>query len=515
MKRLFLGCLFVFVTFSLYAQSPVISYPTVNIFTVNQAISPLLPTNDGGSIPSQPIVSTFAGSGVAGAQDSTGANAAFNLPTVVTLDNQNNLIVVDRSNHKIRKITPQGEVTTLAGTGIAGAQDGPGNAATFRYPDGAVVDSHGNIFVTDQSNHKIRKIDTNGVVSTFAGTGVGGFQDGTGSVAKFFYPAGMAIDANDNLYIADYSNHKIRMITPAGMVSTYAGTFAGNVDGDTATARFNGPTGVCLDSFGNVYVADYGNHKIRKISTSGTITTFAGNGTAGAADGVSASATFYHPAIVAADSNNELFVTDQYNHKIRKISPEGVVTTYAGTGEVGSNNDKAILATFNSPTGIVVDPNDRLYIADYANHKIRKIQAYGYTISPNLPAGLQFNKATGAITGQPLEVTPATDYVVTAENQDGSSSFTFSIEVQANLAVNEVADDELKAFPNPVKEKFTISGLTETSEIVLLNVLGQTVKKMKTTAFEQVIEVAQWESGMYLCRITSETGMKEIKILKQ
>ena len=221
-------------------------------------------------------------------------------------------------------------------------------------------------------------------------------------------------------------------------MSTYAGTIAGNVDGNTATARFNGPTGVCLDSQGNLYVADYGNHKIRKVDTSGMITTFAGNGTAGATDGTATTATFYYPAIVAVNSNDELFVTDQNNHKIRKISPTGVVTTYAGTGVAGANDEKATFSTFNSPTGIVVGPNDKMYIADYANHKIRKIQTYGYAITPNLPAGLNFNKNTGIITGQPLEPSPATDYTVIAENQDGSSTFTFSIEVQATLAVTEV-----------------------------------------------------------------------------
>lgn len=515
MKRLFKVYLFVFFTFSLYAQSPVISYPTSTVLMVNQTIDPITPTNNGGSILSQPIVSTLAGSGLPGTQDSNGAGATFNLPTVVTLDHQNNIIVVDRSNHKIRKVTPQGIVTTLAGTGVAGAQDGPGASATFRYPDGAVVDSQGNIYITDQSNHKIRKIDTNGIVSTFAGTGTAGFQDGAASEAKFFYPAGMAIDADDNLYIADYSNHKIRVITPAGVVSTYAGTIAGNVDGNLATAQFNGPTGVCLDSQGNLYVADYGNHKIRKVDTSGMITTFAGNGTAGATDGTATAATFYYPAIVAANSNNELFVTDQNNHKIRKISPTGVVTTYAGTGVAGANDEKATSSTFNSPTGIVVGPNDKMYIADYANHKIRKIQTYGYVITPNLPAGLNFNKNTGVITGQPLEPSPATDYTVIAENQDGSSTFTFSIEVQATLAVNEVVANVLKVYPNPAKDTVTLSGMTEASEIILLNTLGQEVKKITATAFEQTIDLARNESGMYICKITSASGSREIKILKQ
>lgn len=515
MTRLLKVNLFVFITFSLFAQSPDISYTTPNIFSVNQSITPLAPTNNGGTIPSQPIVSTLAGSGLAGTQDLNGINAAFNLPTVVTLDHQGNIIVVDRSNHKIRKITPQGTVTTLAGTGVAGAQDGPGNTATFRYPDGAVVDSQGNIFITDQSNHKIRKIDTNGQVTTFAGTGSAGFLDGTGASAKFFYPAGMAIDANDNLYIADYSNHKIRVITPAGVVSTYAGTVAGNADGNNTTARFNGPTGVCLDSSGNLYVADYGNHKIRKVDTSGMITTLAGNGTAGSADGTTTSATFYYPSIIASNSNNELFVTDQNNHKIRKITATGAVSTFAGTGVAGANDEKASSSTFNSPTGIVIGANDKMYIADYANHKIRKIQTYSYTISPSLPTGLSFNKITGAITGQPLEASPMTDYTVTAENQYGSSTFIVAIEVQANLSTQAFSESGLKVYPNPVKDKLTIFHHEEISEVVVINALGQEVKKVNTGALEHIIDLSNYQSGLYLCRITSISGTQEIKVLKQ
>lgn len=515
MTRLIKVCFFVFITFSLFAQSPDIAYTTPNILTVNQSINPLVPTNNGGTIPSQPLVSTLAGSGLIGALDLNGANAGFNLPTVVTLDNLGNIIVVDRSNHKIRKITPQGVVTTLAGTGVAGAQDGPGDTATFRYPDGAVVDSHGNIFITDQSNHKIRKIDTNGQVTTFAGTGLAGYQDGTGLSAKFFYPAGMAIDAADNLYIADYSNHKIRMISPAGVVSTLAGTVAGNADGNNVTARFNGPTGLCFDSSGNLYVADYGNHKIRKVDTSGMTTTLAGNGTVGSADGNAVSATFHYPSIIASNGNDELFVTDQNNHKIRKITTAGVVSTFAGTGVAGANDEKASSATFNSPTGIVVGKNNKMYIADYANHKIRKIQTYSYTISPNLPAGLSFNSITGAITGQPLEASPMTDYTVTAENQYGVSTFMVSIEVQANLGAHSFSSSGLKVYPNPVQDELTITHNEEISEVVLLNTLGQEVKKIKTGALEHRIDLSHYQSGMYLCRITSVSGTKEIKVLKQ
>ncbi|HNP32351.1 MAG TPA: hypothetical protein PKN96_03570, partial [Flavobacterium sp.] len=249
-----------------YSQAPNISYNTPNVFTVGQSITNLNPTNTGGIVIAQTLVSTFAGSGSVGSVNANGTSASFNLPTVVTLDSSGNVFVVDRSNHKIRKITPNGDVTTFAGSGSIGSADGVGTAASFKYPDGAVFDSHDNLFVSDQSNHKIRKITPDGTVSTFAGSGSIGAVDAVGTAASFYYPAGMAVDADDNLYVADYGNNKIRKITPDGTVTTFAGTgVAGVAEGDVSTAQFNGATGVCVDSFGNVFVADYYNNKIRKI----------------------------------------------------------------------------------------------------------------------------------------------------------------------------------------------------------------------------------------------------------
>ena len=188
-------------------------------------------------MPNAPFVTTVAGNGSFGAIDANGVSARFNYPTVVTLDNYGNIIVVDRSNHKIRNIDLNNEVTTISGNGTIGSQDGLISTSTYNYPDGAVVDSNGNIFITDQSNHKIRKISTTGIVSTFAGSGVAGFLDGVGVSARFYYPAALAIDALDNLIIADYSNHRIRKITPDGNVKTIVGRIITNpffLDGNSS-----------------------------------------------------------------------------------------------------------------------------------------------------------------------------------------------------------------------------------------------------------------------------------------
>lgn len=500
---------------SFYGQAPQISYTTPNTFLVNQTIVPLVPNNTGGLVPNQPLVFTFAGTGVIGATDGTGTVASFNLPTVVTTYNSNTVVVVDRSNHKIRKITADGTVTTLAGTGAIGALDGPALLATFRYPDGAVADSQGNIFISDQSNHKIRKIDTNGMVSTFAGSGVAGFLDGAGTTAKFYYPAGMAIDADDNLYVADFSNHRIRKITPGGVVTTYAGlAAAGAVDGNVSVAKFNGPTGVCVDASGNVFVADYYNQKIRKIDVFGNVTTVAGTGIAGATDGPAATATFNYPAIVAVDALSNLFVTDEGNHKIRKITAFGAVTTFAGTGTAGAVDAVATSAMFNSPTGVCVANDGTVYVADYGNHKIRKISTYGYSVSPALPEGLLLNSVTGEISGTPTQVALMTDYTITATNASGSSSFVVSIEV-GTLGAEMFDAKRIKVYPNPVSEVLYVTAKEDIEKISVFNLVGQKVKEFDSEAATHPLDFHAFSKGSYLLKIETVSGIKEICIMKQ
>ena len=212
-------------------------------------------------------------------------------------------------------------VTTLAGSGSEGSVDGTGIAASFKYPKGVAVDSIGNVYAADQGNHKIRKITSIGVVSTLAGSGAGGSVDGTGIAASFYYPKGVAVDSIGNVYVADGGN-KIRKITPSGVVSTLAGSGSeGSVDGTGIAARFSYPQGVAVDSIGNVYVACNGNHKIRKITPSGVVTTLAGSGSLGSVDGTGIAASFIYPMCVAVDSIGNVYVADGGN-KIRKITPQ-------------------------------------------------------------------------------------------------------------------------------------------------------------------------------------------------
>jgi sugar lactone lactonase YvrE len=334
-------------------------------------------------------VTTLAGNGDIGfndSTDSTGATARFYYPDGVAVDGSGNVYVADGNNQKIRKISPAGNVTTLAGNGNSGfsdSTDGTGATAKFTYPNGVAVDSNGNVFVADTGNHKIRKITPSGNVTTFAG-GNQGFSDstdGTGATAQFNFPSGVAVDTAGNVYVADSNNQKIRKISLTGNVTTLAGGnsgFSDSTDGTGATAMFFGPIGVSVDSSGNVYVADMNNQKIRKISPAGNVTTLAGGnqGFNDSTDGTGATAQFSSPQGVAVDNSGNVYVSDGGNNKIRKITSAGNVSTLAGSnnGFSDSTDGTGATAQFSSPQGVAVDNSGKVYVADVNNQRIRKIE---------------------------------------------------------------------------------------------------------------------------------------------
>lgn len=326
---------------------------------------------------------TFAGPGPLGAGwfDGTGGEARFNSPGSIARDANGNLYLADSKNNTIRKITPDGSVTTLAGlAGVTGSTDGQGGAARFNSPFGIAVDGSGTIYVSDSGSHVIRKVSPSGNVTTFAGTpGVSGTANGTGSAARFNVPRGIVLDSGNNLYVADANNNVIRKITPDGVVSTFAGSMGnpGNADKTGTAASFRSPLGIAIDGNGNLYVADTSNDTIRKITPAGAVSTLAGSAQAsGSSDGTNQTARFNQPYNLVVDANANVYVTDTYNHTIRKITPEGVVTTPLGAAGVpGSVDDTGTAARFNYPIGITLDGNANLYIADFANNSIRKVSA--------------------------------------------------------------------------------------------------------------------------------------------
>jgi len=324
------------------------------------------------------MVTTLAGkAGVKGSTDGTGATARFDVPQAIAIDAAGNLYVADY--YAVRKVTPAGVVTTFAGKGgVKGSADGRGSAARFDELCGIVRNAAGDLYVTDNHNHTIRKITPAGVVTTFAGkAGVAGSADGSLATARFDYPVGIAINAARDIYISDWGANTIRKITPAGQVTTLAGKAgkSGFADGTGAAARFDNPAGICLDAAGDLYVADNSNCTIRKITSAGVVTTIAGQaGQSGSANGTGSAASFTAPNGICCDAAGDLYVADAGDYTIRKITPAGVVTTVAGApGYRGSSDGNGLAtATFYTPCDIAVDGAGDLYVAD-AGNVIRKI----------------------------------------------------------------------------------------------------------------------------------------------
>ena len=402
-------------------------------------------------------VSTLAGSGVIGSTDATGILASFNNPGGLAVDASGNIYVADQSNHKIRMITPAGVVTTFAGSGTPTSIDGTGTAASFNLPSGIAIDGAGNLYVAECYNHAIRMITPAGVVTTFAGSGVVGSTDGTGTTASFNYPTDITIDATGDLYVSDLNNHKIRKITPAGVVTTFAGSgLNGSADGTGTAASFYQPLGICSDLSGNIYVADYSNNKIRKITPAGVVTTIAGSGAYGGADGQGTSASFAFPYDVAVDASGNLFVT-QNAGMIRKISVSNMVTTHAGFySTTGSLDGPASTATFYWPQGIAIDVAGNLFITEQGNHTVRQI-------SP-----------TSGIPGE-------------------NNSFTFSF------------------FPNPTTSTLTIQTEEVIENIFIYNLMGEAVQ----TETKNTFSVAELPAGVYLIQLQTANGISTSRFIKE
>jgi sugar lactone lactonase YvrE len=329
-------------------------------------------------------VTTLAGAaGMEGFNDGVGDAARFGLILGIAAGPEGAIYLADTSNHLIRTINTSRVVTTIAGRPIVpGSTDGLNRAARFHFPNGIAADNHGNVYVSDSANHVIRKISASGLVSTLAGSaGQPGSADLAGAAARFSFPLGMAADDSGNIYVADSENHTIRKITASGSVSTLAGLAgnAGTADGAGASARFRSPFAVALDSQGTIYVGDTWNHTIRKITPAGVVTTLAGSpGSTGSTDGVGAAARFSWPEGVGVDSHGNVYVADDGNHTVRKVTPDGAVTTLAGSpGMIGSADGAGSEARFSYPFGLAVDRADNIYVVDAANHTVRKITPAG------------------------------------------------------------------------------------------------------------------------------------------
>jgi ABC-type branched-subunit amino acid transport system substrate-binding protein/sugar lactone lactonase YvrE len=338
-------------------------------------------------------VSTLAGDGHLGYRDGPGPQARF-AGTIggMAIDRQGNIYIPEPFAHRIRRITPDGMVSTLAGTGSPGYADGPVATAQFFGPTGLAVDAAGNVYVADGGNHRIRFIRPDRTVTTLAGTGEPGYRDGLAGEAQFDEPLDVAVSSRGVLYVADAGNDRIRAISPDGMVTTLAGSGRrGFKDGPPEQAEFNAPWKLTLAADGTLYVADgvaifmRGNHAVRRVAPDGTVSTVAGTGLPGLADGPAIEAGFYWPEDLDVDAFGNIYVADSHSNRIRVITPEGTVYTLAGSGRMGYADGPGPEAAFLGPVGVLVDGSGHLFVSEYASLRIRVIDL-PHSLVPFSPA---------------------------------------------------------------------------------------------------------------------------------
>ena len=344
------------------------------------------------------IIVTIAGTGTAGYSGDGGVATSANINSVfaIAVDSSENVYIADTGNNRIRKITAStGLIITIAGTGTKGfsGDEGPATNANLSSPWGVAVSNSRNIYIADTQNHRIRKIDTNGKITTIAGSAEIGYD-----------PIKIIVDSSENLYVSNYNTNIVRKITSTGIITTIAGTGTAGYSGDgglATNAKLNNPWGIAVDSAGNIYIADTQNHRIRKITSStGIITTIAGTGTSGFSgdEGPATNANISTPWGVALDSAGNVYITDTGNQRIRMINTQGIITTIAGNGNSGySGNEGAISSSvLNSSLGIAIDSLGNIYIIDSGNNRIRKI------MSPLLQAGNFYNTVLGGFKYNPI-----------------------------------------------------------------------------------------------------------------
>lgn len=453
-------------------------------------------------------VYTVAGSpGSSGSTNGNGGAALFNNPYGIASDPQGNIYVTSRFGHTIRKIDLAGNVTTFAGSGLPGASDGNGTSATFNEPWGIACDSSGNLYIADAKNYKIRKISPQGTVTTVAGIGTFGVTNGIAALAQFGFPAGIAVTPDGAIiYVSDRMTSTIRKIEN-GVVTTFAGSVynPGSSDGQGLSAKFDHPNGLTLDAAGNILVADEFNNKIRKITTGGFVTTFAGSGAFGSADGPASSASFNYPWGVCVLTNGDVLVGDSNNFTVRKIS-NGNVSIYAGqTGVPGMSNGPALQSTFNGVSALCVNRfNNHVYLCDPYSHLVRKVAPLMLSIVTSGGGSYCFGSAINIQVG-PSGLSGYKLYVngVFAGN---SSNGTFNLNNlpvgQHVLTATATAGNGSNLFSDPINISIT-QGLA-----VAINVAGNNTicDGDSVTLSSSISGNYQWSNGATTPSITVSSG---------
>ncbi len=337
------------------------------------------------------IVETVAGTGIPGSVDGMKGSAQLNYPTALAVGKQSELYIADTINSRIRVLHPDGQVSTVYGydttqfkPDIIKKNGVKPTLPPLKYPYGLTVGADGTLYISDTGNNRIFQINSFQHMSVLAGSGTKGKINGSYLKASFSSPTGIVSDSKGNIYVADTNNHQIRIISK-GQVWTFAGnsknaSTGGFKDGKGTSASFAFPTGLAIDRFDNIYVADTNNHAIRKITPQGVVTTLAGTGTPGSANGAGTQASFTYPSGLSVDFYGNIYVTEFQGHRVRKIDTSGVVTSVAGTGSAGFADGSLQDARFNYPYGIISDGRGALWIADAANNRVRLYREEGIRI---------------------------------------------------------------------------------------------------------------------------------------
>ena len=341
-------------------------------------------------VSSQGIITTVVGTGQQGFSGDGGlaTQASISTPTGLAFDRAGNLYFADYINNRIRRVTPEGIISTVAGTGDAGfaGDGGPAVRALLRFPVAVAADPSGNLFISDRFNYRIRRVATDGTITTFAGNGLyRAIPDGSpASRAYFDAPKGIAFDSANNLYVADRNNNYVRRIQPDGTITTIAGNGSQGYSGDggpATAATISYPTGITVDGGGNVYFAETFSNRVRRITPNGVISTVAGTGGQGfnGDNRPATQATLTNPEGLLVDSAGNLLITDYFNNRIRRVSPDGIITTIVGNGNAGFSGDAgpAVQAQLNFPRAIALTPAGELLIADTANNRVRAVSPQG------------------------------------------------------------------------------------------------------------------------------------------
>jgi hypothetical protein len=519
-------------------------------------------------ISSAQIIQTFAGNGLAGYMGDGGPATAARLsgPVGVATDAAGNIFISDYGNNVIRKVTPAGIISTVAGNGIAGysGDGGPATNAHLYRPIKISLDTFGNLYIADMGNHVIRKV-TSGIISTIAGTGVGGFNsDGiAATAAQLFYPSDVITDRSGNVYISDYSNYRIRKVSSAGIISTYAGTGVpgGLGDGGPATAaQLWFVWKMALDAGGNLYLAAASNDAIRKITPGGIISTIAGTGTRafGGDGGMATTADLSNPAGVAFDASGNMYIADDFNYRIRKVVPSGIISTIAGNGTAGYAGDggAATAAELNEPNDVLVDGYGRILVADPNNNRIRLISACTplitnhpsndtvvlgstakYWVRTSMPSPAyqwQQNAGTGyvslvsawpysGVNTDTLTILSATlpldttryRCVITNAGYCTDTSMPGILYITTSLNVAMQDRDGINIFPNPAMDKIDIAVPSEIKgSLQLINSTGSTVVEQKIEGVHFSIDLKELPASVYMLRLQTPDMVIYKKVVK-